>query len=180
MRYVALGVALIVPLTLAAQDSPPLVKQRVTYPNGDVTLVGFVFKPAGKGPFPTIIWNHGSEPNPGAGTQFDSVAAVFVPHGYVVFAPTRRGHGESTGDYIGNVLSRARSTQGNAAAMQIMKRLLETQQLDDQIAGIEYAKKLPFVGIPGRSRLGSRCRRLLRLRAQAMTTTYYPQTVESW
>ena len=64
-------------------------KQRVTYQNGDLTLVGFVYKPDGPGPFPTVIWNHGSEKNPGGGPQFDSVAAVFVPAGYAVFAPTR-------------------------------------------------------------------------------------------
>ena len=41
-----------------------------------LTLVGFLFKPAGRGPFPLVIWNHGSEPNPGGGPQFDSVAQL--------------------------------------------------------------------------------------------------------
>jgi len=144
MRCLAIVVSLIVPLALSAQDSA-LVKQRVVYPNGDVSLVGFIFKPAGTGPFPTIVWNHGSEHNPGAGPQFDSVASVFVPHGYVVFAPTRRGHGESTGSYISDVVSRTRATQGDTAAFRLMTHLLETEQLDDQMAGLAYAKRLPFV-----------------------------------
>ena len=63
-------------------------KQRVTYKSGDLRIVGFVYRPDGTGPFPTIIWNHGSEKNPGGGPQFDSVATIFVPAGYSVFAPT--------------------------------------------------------------------------------------------
>lgn len=54
----------------------------------------------GPGPFPAIVWNHGSEKDPGRGPQFDTVAKMFVPAGYVVFAPMRRGHGESQGPYI--------------------------------------------------------------------------------
>lgn len=126
-------------------DSLPLTKKRVVYPSGDLMLVGFLFKPAGVGPFPTIVWNHGSEPNPGGGAQFDSVASIFVPHGYVVFAPTRRGHGESNGAYITDVVKRTRSSAGDSAAFAVMTHLLETEQLDDQIAGLTYLKTLPFV-----------------------------------
>jgi dienelactone hydrolase len=119
-------------------------KQRVTYQNGALTLVGFLYKPNGPGPFPTVIWNHGSEPNPGGGPQFDSVAAVFVPAGYAVFAPTRRGHGESQGKYIVDTLDVFRPFR-MARANELMVHLLETEQLDDQFAGIAYAKKLAFV-----------------------------------
>ena len=119
-------------------------KQRVTYQNGDLTLVGFVYKPDGPGPFPTVIWNHGSEKNPGGGPQFDSVAAVFVPAGYAVFAPTRRGHGASQGVYIVDTLNVLRATD-RAKANDVMVRLLETEQVDDQFAGTAYAKKLAFV-----------------------------------
>jgi dienelactone hydrolase len=57
-------------------------------------LVGFLYQPEGEGPWPTLIWNHGSEKNPEAGPQFDTVASVFVPAGYVVFAPERRVPGD--------------------------------------------------------------------------------------
>jgi len=65
-----------------------------------LTLVGFLFKPDGAGPFPALVWNHGSERNPGTMRQFDAVASIFVPAGFVVFAPMRRGHGDSEGPYI--------------------------------------------------------------------------------
>ena len=83
------------PVPARAQPTPAGVsKTRVTFKSDNLTLVGFLFKPEGPGPFPGLVWNHGSEKNPGSMRQFDSVAAIFVPAGYVVFAPMRRGHGE--------------------------------------------------------------------------------------
>jgi len=140
----ALLVALVLP-TVSAPAQPPFNKQRITYTSGDLKLVGFLFKPAGNGPFPALVWNHGSERNPGTGPQFDSVAAIFVPAGYVVFAPMRRGHGLSEGDYISDVVSRETESKGADAGYKLAVRLLETQQLDDQLAGQAYVKKLPFV-----------------------------------
>src|SRR5690348_6515428 len=70
-------------------QQPPFNKQRVTYPNGALTLVGYIYKPNGPGPFPTVVCNHGSEPNPGGGPRYDSVAAIFVPAGYALGVGTR-------------------------------------------------------------------------------------------
>jgi carboxymethylenebutenolidase len=130
----------------AQRGSPTaLSRQRVTFKSGDLTLVGFLFKPSGPGPFPTVVWNHGSEKNPGAGPQFDAVAEVFVPAGYLVFAPVRRGHGFSQGTYIVDELARSRQAQGAAAAERLMVGLMETEQLDDQLAGLSYVKRLEYV-----------------------------------
>jgi dienelactone hydrolase len=124
----------------------PFNKQRVTYTNGKVKLVGVVYKPDGPGPFPTIIWNHGSETDPEGGRRFDTVAEIFVPEGYVVFAPIRRGHGPSSGEYIvDTVRAMVRQTGSTESYGRFMVHLLETEQLDDQFTGISYAKKLPFV-----------------------------------
>src|SRR5258706_2709512 len=125
--------------------APNIMKQRVTFKNGDLTLVGFLFKPSGDGPFPAIIWNHGSEQNPGTGPEFDAVANIFVPAGYVVFAPMRRGHGNSEGQYIGDQLAAERKSDGQAAAAKLMRQLMEGPQLDDQLAGLTYLKNLGYV-----------------------------------
>ena len=121
------------------------VKQRVTFKSGALALVGFLFKPEGAGPFPALVWNHGSEKNPGLGPQFDTVASIFVPAGFVVFAPMRRGHGYSEGPYISDVVDHTRAAQGAAAANQMVVHLHETEQLDDQLAGLDYVKHLSFV-----------------------------------
>src|ERR1051325_10616943 len=127
--------------TRAAQ-APPLNKQRVSFTSHGLTLAGFLFKPDGPGPFPAVVWNHGSEKNPGGGPQFDAVAGIFVPHGYVVFAPIRRGHEMSAGRYI---LDERDAARGLGQGPQTIVRLLETEQLDDQLAGFEYVKRLPYV-----------------------------------
>src|SRR5262245_8782516 len=118
-RIVSIAIALVVLTRLHAQ-APDLHKQRVTFPHGPLTLVGFLYRPDGPGPFPAIIWNHGSERNPGTSPQFDSVAHVFVPAGFVVFAPMRRGHGLSEGQYIVETLENERQAHGRAAANRAM------------------------------------------------------------
>ena len=119
--------------------------QRVTYQNGDLTLVGYLFLPTGQGPFPTIVWNHGSEQNPTVAGEFQSVANQFVPAGYAVFAPERRGQGESQGQYIGDAQKQAVQTGGLAAERQLVVQQLSGPELDDQLAGLTYIETLPSI-----------------------------------
>jgi carboxymethylenebutenolidase len=128
-----------------ATTPPHHALQTVTFESGDRALFGVLYKPQGPGPFPALIWNHGSEKAPGAGPQFDSVASIFVPAGYVVFAPVRRGHGYSKGRYIVDVIQETRAAEGVEAAKRMVVHLLETEQLDDQLAGLAYVKHLAFV-----------------------------------
>jgi carboxymethylenebutenolidase len=140
---VATGTFLVVaPLT---GQQPGHNKQWVKFKSGQLTLVGVVYKPDGPGPFPVVIWNHGSEKTPGRSRQFDAVADIFVPAGYVVFAPSRRGHDSSEGAYISDLMDAEEKKGGPEGAGRLMVRLLETEQLDDQFAGIAYARTLPFV-----------------------------------
>src|SRR6516165_5877450 len=58
------------PRALAAAPQALFHKQRVAFKSGALTLTGYVYKPDGDGPFPTLLWNHGSEPDPGGVPQF--------------------------------------------------------------------------------------------------------------
>jgi dienelactone hydrolase len=129
-------------LATAAGASPG---KKVTFQSGGRSLVGFLYQPEGDGPWPALIWNHGSEKDPAAGAQFDTVASVFVPAGYVVFAPERRGHGESPGDYVVDRVKLTFQMQGKEAANRQTVKLLESEQLDDQLAALAYVKRLPIV-----------------------------------
>jgi dienelactone hydrolase len=151
-----LGLAVLVGLeapltssTWAAGDGsaaqPHVTRQTITFNNGNGALSGALYRPQGGGPFPALIWNHGSEKAPDAGPQFDTVASIFVPAGYVVLAPVRRGHGRSPGQYIIDAVEQKRATGGVEAAKRWAVHLLETEQLDDQLAGLAYAKQLAFV-----------------------------------
>jgi carboxymethylenebutenolidase len=129
----------------ATTTQPHIALQTVIFRNGDRALSGALYKPEGRGPFPALIWNHGSEKAPDAGPQFGSVASIFVPAGHVVFAPVRRGHGHSKGPYIVDVVQQTWATEGAEAAHRMAVHLLETEQLDDQLAGLAYVKQLAFV-----------------------------------
>jgi dienelactone hydrolase len=127
---------------LAAGASPAT---KVTFDSGELALVGYLYHPEGSGPWPALIWNHGSEKDPAAGAQFDTVASVFVAAGYLVFAPVRRGHGGSEGDYVVDRVKFTFRQRGKDEADRLTVRLLESEQLADQMAALEYVKQLPFV-----------------------------------
>jgi dienelactone hydrolase len=140
LKLALLALALCLAAPLRAEDAAgPYNKERVSFKSGSLTLVGFLFRPDKPGRLPALVWNHGSERNPGTMPQFDAVAAVFVPAGYVVFAPVRRGHGGSEGTYIQDQLQRA-----GPGRDRIQVQLLE-EQVDDQLAGLAYLKSLPYV-----------------------------------
>jgi len=134
--------ALAIGVAAAAAQAPTPAKQRIAFKSHGLMLTGFLLRPDSPGPFPAIVWNHGSEKNPGGGPQFDTVGGIFVPHGYVVFAPIRRGHQMSEGRYI---LDERDAARGRGQAAQTIVRLHETEQLDDQLAGLEYVKQLDYV-----------------------------------
>jgi carboxymethylenebutenolidase len=137
----------------ASTPTPGMTTERVTFKSGDLVLEGFLYKPRVQGPFPALVWNHGSEqdPDPPAMQEFPGIASVFVPQGYIVFAPVRRGQGKSQGLYIVDQTQQERKTKGDAAADKLLVELMETQQLDDQLAGQAYLKSLPYVD---KNRLG--------------------------
>jgi dipeptidyl aminopeptidase/acylaminoacyl peptidase len=119
--------------------------QHVTFKSGDLTLEGYLYKPDGNGPFPLVIWNHGSEQDPRPDVQFASVANVYVPAGYVVFAPVRRGQGNSEGEYISDQVSAETKKNGKIAGEKLFVQLIAGAQVDDQLAGLAYAMSLPYI-----------------------------------
>ncbi len=81
-----------------------VTSEAVTFRSGSLTLHGFLWKPAGPGPFPAVVWNHGSQQNPLPLTRLGS---LFTQQGYVLFVPHRRGHGSSAdqGPWVRDLLS---------------------------------------------------------------------------
>jgi dienelactone hydrolase len=63
-----------------------------------------LFRPAGPGPFPLVVINHGTTQNAERRRRldvpdFDSMAQWFVRRGFVVAVPQRPGHGDTGGEY---------------------------------------------------------------------------------
>src|SRR5215471_9702320 len=101
------------------------------------SLHGFLWKPEGPGPFPAILWNHGSEKLPGSQPV---LAKFYTEHSYVFFVPHRRGQGRSPGEYIQELVMQA--PPGERA-----RRMVELQQaaVQDVVAAVAYLKAQPFV-----------------------------------
>ncbi len=70
-----------------------------------VTLEVVLFRPPGAGPFPAVMFNHGSTGNGDDPSQFsvtytsEAVARFFAERGWMVAFPQRRGRGASDGLY---------------------------------------------------------------------------------
>ena len=136
------------PATPAAASSAPtevpapaLNGERITFASGDLTLGGMLWKPAGNGPFPAILWNHGSEKGPGVDGSNPLLGPVFAAEGYVFFLPFRRGQGTSEGTWISDAIEAAPAAERPA----LLAELHTTEQLADQLAGLAYLREQPYV-----------------------------------
>jgi len=103
----------------------------VTFASGALTLSGFLYKPAGDGPFPAVVYNHGSEPLPGPKPD---QARFYVAHGFVLFVPHRRGHGRSKD---------AAPAEPTGLGPEVIDALVV--QNDDVLAALAYVAALPYV-----------------------------------
>jgi carboxymethylenebutenolidase len=103
----------------------------VFYPSGKLRIQAYLYKPDGDGPFPAVIYNHGSrDGRERASVAFEYVGRMLTRAGYVVLVPERRGYGKSDGlmwrEEVGNDQSR------------LITRLQE--ETDDVLAAIDYLR----------------------------------------
>lgn len=117
----------------------------VSFRGGEETLRGYLHRPDGDGPFPAVVWNHGSERSPGARHE---LGAFYTATGYVLFVPHRRGHGHSPGDHFAAGLRREATTQTRARAVESLIALHELH-LQDTLAAAKWLAEQAFVD-PGR------------------------------
>jgi carboxymethylenebutenolidase len=119
----------------------------VTFPSGHLVLHGVLYVPDGRGPFPAVVYNHGSAGGMISKQAFDALGPVFAKHGWVFFGPYRRGQGlsASAGKYIGDEIGAATKAGGISAGAATMVRLLETDHLDDQLAAAAWLRSQKFV-----------------------------------
>lgn len=131
---------LLLPLLLSSAEL-------VSFPSGNLTLHGVLYKPKGTGPFPAVVYNHGSAPGMLSSEAFEVLGPVFASRGWVFFGPYRRGQGlsASAGPFIGDQIAAAQKKGGVRAGAAAMVRLLETDHLNDQLAALAWLRKQGFV-----------------------------------
>jgi carboxymethylenebutenolidase len=132
--HFALVMLLIASWGACAQEAPPANARLVSFPARGGTLYGFLYVPEGKGPFPAVLWNHGSERRPGWQPE---LASFYNAHGFVFFLPHRRGQGRSPGTYI---MDEIRGGGGPLAAVQAQRAANE-----DVVAALNWLKTQPEV-----------------------------------
>lgn len=93
--------------------------EEISFHSDDLTLRGVLYKPDGPGPFPALLYNHGSAPGMLNHQAFEALGPLFVKRGWVFFAPCRRGQGLSAtaGPFIGDEIAAARNTRAGIGAL---------------------------------------------------------------
>ena len=121
---------------------PPDESALVSFKSGELTLHGWLWKPAGKGPFPAVLYNHGSEKTPG---WFPTLGQFWTSNGFMFFVPHRPGHGRSPGEYIVDLQDkfRAGETDTNKVARYIIG--LHERFNADVVAALAWLRQQPDV-----------------------------------
>jgi len=128
--------------------------QVVEFASGKLRLKAYLWKPVGVGPFPAVLFNHGSggaDADHTAGMPITQAANVlapfFVRHGYAFLYPFRRGHGPSASQapFMQDVLRREEESRGKGASEHLQFVLLTTEQLDDVMSALAFLKTIPGI-----------------------------------
>lgn len=76
-------------------------KEEMRFVSNGITLQGTFTSPRGNGPFPTVVFVHGSGHSTRRDPWENAMARVFASEGYAMFLYDKRGVGDSGGEYVG-------------------------------------------------------------------------------
>jgi Dipeptidyl aminopeptidases/acylaminoacyl-peptidases len=116
--------------------------QPVGFPSNGLTLRGWIYKPAGDGPFPAILWNHGAEKLPSARPE---LGLFCTQHGYAFFVPVRRGHSPSPGEYFGDTVQDYIESGADRASIQKKVVALAEESNEDVVAALSWFKQQRYI-----------------------------------
>ena len=125
----------------AQAGAPPSgAPDTVVVHSGSLTLRGLLWRPDGPGPFPAVLYNHGSGPQSDL-TRPAKLGPVFARHGYVVLYLFRRGAVLSAeqGTNSEELMNRALAENGQEGRNEVQLQLLEAE-LGDVRAGLNVLR----------------------------------------
>jgi dienelactone hydrolase len=97
MRRLVLAAALGLAMCVARAQSDAGYTE-LFYPSGALRIQAYLYRPQGAGPFPAVIYNHGSRDHrERESVPFEYVGRMLTRAGYLVLVPERRGYGKSDG-----------------------------------------------------------------------------------
>lgn len=150
MPFILVGGAVGVSFFAAAEDAKPKPAapgderphELVTFTVQGAELHGWIYKPQGVGPFPAVLYNHGSEPTPG---WFPPLGKFWVDRGFVFFVPHRLGHGRSPGTYIVEEQKMFRQQETDMEKVKKHDVELHEKANQDVVGAVAWLKQQPFV-----------------------------------
>jgi dienelactone hydrolase len=138
ISIVGLGAAAAWPVAARSQAaaSPEVLDVR----SGALTLRAQVWRPLGGGPFPAVLFNHGSystdDPLPSSAPE--TLGPVFAHRGYVFLWLHRQGTGLSSTEGVsdGDQMARALQAEGVEGRNRVQLQLLENEQMNEATAAL--------------------------------------------
>ena len=125
------------------------------FPAGSCVLkLSFGSQSGRPGPFPVVLFNHGSggaDAEHTAGLPMteaaEKLAPVFLKHGYAFLYLFRRGQGLSAnqGPFMQDILQQEETTKGKEARQHLQFMLTTTDHLDDVLAALSFLKTAPAI-----------------------------------
>ena len=126
--------------------------------DGVIKLKGYLYLPGGKSisdsldELPAIIYNHGSgSTNHGQIVNHAcEMAEYFTSRGFAFFIPHRRGHGDSTGMYVGDFVDIMAANQSSAAKhawtlLYLQDQTYEVSRAIDFLSTLKNSAKKPVI-----------------------------------
>jgi len=153
-RHVSILLLASLPLAAGSASRDDLRPELVAIRSGEATLHAHVWRPAGNGPFPAVLINHGSGRTPKDlerlgpyEQQSETLGPVFARHGYVCVFLFRRGVGPSAdeGENAVDAMNREFEAHGQNARNVLQMELLQGREMNDALAGLAFVRRLPYV-----------------------------------
>src|SRR3984957_20538226 len=122
--------------------------------SASATLHAMLWRPQGRGPFPSVLLNHGSgrtredRGRRGPSERNAEKLGQFVArHGYVFLYLFRRGVGLSTyqGANAVDLMNSEAAAHGQEARNALQMQLLENREMDDALSALKFLRALPYV-----------------------------------
>ncbi len=125
--------------------------ETVSVKSGSLELRALIWRPSGSGPFPAVIFNHGSasSTDPPQAADAAILGDVFTRHGYVFLFLFRQGLGLSAGQGTasGDLMRRAFDAGGQEARNRRQMELLNGEELNDVSAALGFLRQRPEVDV---------------------------------
>lgn len=142
---ILLGISLAQGTPADADEQAARGPTTIVIPNGPLRLQALLWRPEGRGPFPAVLFNHGSGPR--SKSDGNVLGPLFARHGYVFLFVYRHGQGLSVGQGVDSdqLLERELNQKGEDARNRLQLCLLETDHLSDAVASVDFLRSLPEV-----------------------------------